>query len=132
MKTPGVAGGKYGLGLAWRDTSCGVRVYGNDGDALAYQSWSFSTRGHAPQVTVALTPDFSGDPDDLDAPSTRSWTRRSAADPRGTRRSSPYWVTSAAGRWRTLRGDGKIRASSLSRRDASVMANRSGARPRPR
>ncbi|MGH3990081.1 MAG: serine hydrolase domain-containing protein, partial [Pseudonocardiaceae bacterium] len=37
MRTPGVEGGRYGLGLAWRNTSCGIRVYGNDGDALAYQ-----------------------------------------------------------------------------------------------
>ncbi|MPZ63568.1 MAG: serine hydrolase [Propionibacteriales bacterium] len=66
MRTPGVEGGMYGLGLAWRDTSCGVRVYGNDGDALAYQSWSFSTEDRRRQVTVtvALTPDFRGDPDD--------------------------------------------------------------------
>ncbi|HYN96123.1 MAG TPA: serine hydrolase domain-containing protein [Pilimelia sp.] len=64
MKTPGVAGRRYGLGLAWRDTSCGVRVYGNDGDALAYQAWSFATEDRRRQVTVALTPDFSGDPDD--------------------------------------------------------------------
>jgi D-alanyl-D-alanine carboxypeptidase len=64
MKTPGVAGGTYGLGLRVRDTSCGTRVYGNDGDALTYQSWSFSTEDRRRQVTVALTPDFSGDPDD--------------------------------------------------------------------
>jgi D-alanyl-D-alanine carboxypeptidase len=64
MKTPGVDGGRYGLGLAWRDTTCGVRVYGNDGDALTYQSWSFSTEDRSRQVTLALTPDFSGDPDD--------------------------------------------------------------------
>jgi D-alanyl-D-alanine carboxypeptidase len=65
MRTPGVEGGKkYGLGLAWQDTSCGVRVYGNDGDALAYQSWSYSTEDQDRQVTVALTPDFRGDPDD--------------------------------------------------------------------
>jgi D-alanyl-D-alanine carboxypeptidase len=63
MRTPGVEGGTYGLGLAWRDTSCGVRVYGNDGDALAYQSWSFSTQDRRQQVTLALTPDFRGDPD---------------------------------------------------------------------
>ncbi len=65
MKTPGVEGGRYGLGLAWRDTRCGVRVYGNDGDALAYQSWSFSTEDRRHQVTVALTPDFSTDLDDV-------------------------------------------------------------------
>ncbi len=65
MKTPGVGGRKYGLGLAWQDTSCGVRVYGNDGDALAYQSWSFSTQDRRRQVTVALTPDFRADPDDV-------------------------------------------------------------------
>ncbi|MBG6064391.1 serine hydrolase domain-containing protein [Micromonospora ureilytica] len=65
MKTPGVEGGRYGLGLAWwRDTSCGVRVYGNDGDALAYQSWSYLTEDRRRQVTVVLTPDFDGDPDD--------------------------------------------------------------------
>ena len=64
MKTPGVDGGTYGLGLAWRDTSCDVRVYGNDGDALAFNAWSFSTPGLRRQVTLALTPDFGGDPDD--------------------------------------------------------------------
>jgi D-alanyl-D-alanine carboxypeptidase len=65
MRTPGIAGGKkYGLGLAWRDTSCGIRLYGNDGDALAYQSWSYSTQDGHHQVTIALTPDFRGDPDD--------------------------------------------------------------------
>jgi D-alanyl-D-alanine carboxypeptidase len=64
MKTPGTDDGRYGLGLAWWDTTCGVRVYGNDGDALAYQSWSFSTEDRRRQVTVTLTPDFSGDPDD--------------------------------------------------------------------
>ncbi|MFJ6437166.1 serine hydrolase domain-containing protein [Streptomyces sp. NPDC091416] len=64
MKTPGVADGTYGLGLSWRDTACGVTVYGNDGDALAYQSWSFATEDGHRRVTVALTPDFRGDPDD--------------------------------------------------------------------
>ncbi|PWI20748.1 hypothetical protein DI272_29955 [Streptomyces sp. Act143] len=64
MKTPGVPDRHYGLGLAWKDTSCGVRVYGNDGDALAYQAWSFATEDGRRQVTVALTPDFRGDADD--------------------------------------------------------------------
>jgi D-alanyl-D-alanine carboxypeptidase len=64
MKTPGVEGARYGLGLAfWRDTSCGVRVYGNDGDALAYHSWSFITEDQRQQVTVAVTPEFPGEPD---------------------------------------------------------------------
>jgi len=65
MKTQGVEDGRrYGLGLTWwRDTSCGVRVYGNDGDALAYQSWSYSTQDRHRQVTIALTPAFSGDLD---------------------------------------------------------------------
>ena len=64
MKTQGVEGGRmYGLGLAWRDTSCGVRVYGNDGDALAYLAWSFSTEDRRRQVTVALTRNFRGEPD---------------------------------------------------------------------
>jgi len=65
MRTPGVEGRRYGLGLAWRDTSCGIRAYGNDGDALTYQSWSFSTEDGRHQVTVALTPDFRADPDDV-------------------------------------------------------------------
>jgi D-alanyl-D-alanine carboxypeptidase len=39
-------------------------VYGNDGDALTYQSWSFSTWDRRRQVTIALTPDFREDPDD--------------------------------------------------------------------
>lgn len=64
MKTPGLEGGRYGLGLTWQDTACGVRVFGNDGDALAYHSWSFSTEDRRRQVTLALTPDFRGDPDD--------------------------------------------------------------------
>jgi D-alanyl-D-alanine carboxypeptidase len=65
MKTPGVADARYGLGLAWwQDTSCGVRVFGNDGDAVAYQSWSYTTEDGRRQVTVALTPNFRGDPDD--------------------------------------------------------------------
>jgi D-alanyl-D-alanine carboxypeptidase len=64
MRTPGIEGGRaYGLGLAWRDTSCGVRVYGNDGDALAYQAWSYSTPDRHRQVTVALTPGLSRDLD---------------------------------------------------------------------
>ncbi|WP_239647537.1 serine hydrolase domain-containing protein [Nocardiopsis baichengensis] len=64
MTTPGVEGETYGLGLAWRDTSCGVRVYGNDGDALSYQSWSYSTEDLQHQVTIALTPNFNGNPDE--------------------------------------------------------------------
>lgn len=64
MTTPGVADSTYGLGLRRRETSCGVRVYGNDGDALAYQAWSFSTADQRRQVTIALTPDFRGNPDD--------------------------------------------------------------------
>ncbi|TDO54377.1 hypothetical protein EV643_101159 [Kribbella sp. VKM Ac-2527] len=59
MKTQGIEGGKkYGLGLAWRDTPCGIRIYGNDGDALAYQAWSFATEDGRRQVTVAVTPDL--------------------------------------------------------------------------
>ncbi|MFY1691906.1 serine hydrolase domain-containing protein [Plantactinospora sp. WMMB782] len=64
MRTPGIGDGRYGLGLTWRVTPCGTRVYGNDGDALTYQSWSFTTEDRRRQVAVALTPDFRGDPDD--------------------------------------------------------------------
>ncbi|MEU4603277.1 serine hydrolase domain-containing protein [Kribbella sp. NPDC023972] len=63
MKTPAEAGRNYGLGLAWRDTTCGLRLYGNDGDSLTYQSWTFSTTDARHQVTVALTPDFGADSD---------------------------------------------------------------------
>ncbi|MBB2943486.1 D-alanyl-D-alanine carboxypeptidase [Actinoplanes lutulentus] len=54
----------YGLGLARHATSCGVPVYGSDGDALTYQTWSFTQEDGKRQVTVALTPNFQGDPDD--------------------------------------------------------------------
>jgi len=63
MKTPGTKNGTYGLGLSWRDTTCGIRAYGNDGDALAYQAYSFSTADTRHQVTVAVTPDFRTNPD---------------------------------------------------------------------
>lgn len=63
MTEPGTDGGRYGLGLFIRTTSCGLTVYGHDGDALAYNSWAYSTRDGRRQVAVALTPDFRGDPD---------------------------------------------------------------------
>lgn len=64
MKKPGVAGSRYGLGLFRLDTTCGVAVYGNDGDALAFQTWSYATEDLRRQVTLALTPDFRLDLDD--------------------------------------------------------------------
>lgn len=63
MRTPGVEGATYGLGLSWRETPCGKRLYGHDGDALTYQSWSFATEDGQHQITIALTPNFRGDPD---------------------------------------------------------------------
>jgi D-alanyl-D-alanine carboxypeptidase len=63
MKTPGTKGGTYGRGLSWHDTTCGIRVYGNDGDALAYQAYSFATEDTRRQATVAVTPDFKTNPD---------------------------------------------------------------------
>jgi D-alanyl-D-alanine carboxypeptidase len=63
MKTPGTSDGTYGLGLSWHDTTCKVRVYGNDGDALAYQTYSFSTEDTRRQVTVAVTPHLPDNPD---------------------------------------------------------------------
>jgi D-alanyl-D-alanine carboxypeptidase len=64
MKTQGIEGGKsYGLGLAWRQTKCGVRVYGNDGDAMAYETFSFGTEDGRRQATVTITPSHSGDTD---------------------------------------------------------------------
>ncbi len=54
----------YGLGLAWwQHTTCGVTVYGNDGDALAYQTFSYATADRRRQATIAFTPDFTGDVD---------------------------------------------------------------------
>ena len=64
MKTPGTKGGTYGLGLSWHDTTCGIRAYGNDGDALAYQAYSFSTEDARHQATIAVTPNFRTDPDE--------------------------------------------------------------------
>jgi D-alanyl-D-alanine carboxypeptidase len=58
-------GSPYGLGLFTRTTPCGVKVFGNDGDALAYQAYSYSTLDGSRQVTVALTPNFHADLDDL-------------------------------------------------------------------
>src|SRR4051794_8196926 len=63
MKTPGTKDGTYGLGLSWHRTACGIRVYGNDGDALAYQAYSFATEDTHRQVTVAVTPKFPTNPD---------------------------------------------------------------------
>jgi D-alanyl-D-alanine carboxypeptidase len=65
MEHPGVTGSPYGLGLFFRTTPCGIPVYGNDADALAYQAWSYSTLDGRRQVTVAVTPDFRADLDDL-------------------------------------------------------------------
>ncbi|MEO3764634.1 serine hydrolase domain-containing protein [Streptomyces sp. B5E4] len=64
MRTPSFPGRAYGLGLAWKDTACGITVYGNDGDSMTYQSWSFSTADLRRHVTVALTPDHRADLDD--------------------------------------------------------------------
>lgn len=65
MKTPGHAEETYGLGLRWTtDTSCGVPVYGHDGDAVAYQTWSFTTADGRRQATVAVTRSFEGDPEE--------------------------------------------------------------------
>lgn len=64
MLAPSVPGGPYGLGLFRRRTPCGIEVYGHDGDAVAYQTWSFSTAGAHRQVTLALTPDHRADLDD--------------------------------------------------------------------
>lgn len=64
MTTAGTEGGRYGLGMFLKTTTCGTPVYGHDGDAVAYQSWSYSTKDSRRQVTIALTPNFHGDLDD--------------------------------------------------------------------
>lgn len=63
MKTPGTENGHYGLGLAWRTTTCGTTVYGNDGDALTYQAWSFASEDLRRRATLVLTPNFAADSD---------------------------------------------------------------------
>ncbi|AKU17450.1 serine hydrolase domain-containing protein [Luteipulveratus mongoliensis] len=63
MERPAVEGHAYGLGLAWRDTPCHVRVYGNDGDAVSYQSWSYVSADTRRGVTIALTPNHSANSD---------------------------------------------------------------------
>jgi D-alanyl-D-alanine carboxypeptidase len=65
MEHPGAPGSRYGLGLFFRTTPCGVRVFGNDGDALAYQAWSYSTLDGSRQVSIAVTPNFDADRDSL-------------------------------------------------------------------
>lgn len=64
MKTPDVASSPYGLGLFVHETSCGERVYGHDGDALAYQAASYATEDGSRQITVGFTPKHRGEPDD--------------------------------------------------------------------
>lgn len=65
MTTPSAPGSPYGLGVFVKDTACGVPVYGHDGDALAYESWSYSTPDGRRQVTIAVTPDFRADLDSV-------------------------------------------------------------------
>jgi D-alanyl-D-alanine carboxypeptidase len=55
METP-PPGSTYGLGLRQRTLDCGVTAYGNDGDALVYLTYSFTTADRRRQVTVSLTP----------------------------------------------------------------------------
>ena len=55
MKEP-PAGSTYGLGLRKRTLTCGITAYGNDGDALTYLTYSFTTEDRRRQVTVSLTP----------------------------------------------------------------------------
>jgi D-alanyl-D-alanine carboxypeptidase len=62
MKTPAVPGKNYGLGLAWRTTPCGP-VYGNDGDSLTYQTYSFTTPNTHRQATITVTPNHTTNPD---------------------------------------------------------------------
>jgi D-alanyl-D-alanine carboxypeptidase len=55
MKKP-PAGSTYGLGLRQRTLTCGITAYGNDGDALTYLTYSFTTEDRRRQLTVSLTP----------------------------------------------------------------------------
>ncbi|HEX5090191.1 MAG TPA: serine hydrolase domain-containing protein [Nocardioides sp.] len=64
METP-LEDSPYGLGLFVRTTTCGVTVIGHDGDALAYQAWSYATTDLRRRVTVAITPSFAADSDEF-------------------------------------------------------------------
>lgn len=55
LKTP-PDGSTYGLGLRKRTLSCGVTAYGNDGDALVYLTYAFTTADGRRQVALSLTP----------------------------------------------------------------------------
>lgn len=62
MKTPGVEGATYGLGLLWQHAPCGVRMYGHSGSIWGYQSSSFTTENGRRQVTLAIMPNFRDNP----------------------------------------------------------------------
>lgn len=64
MIQPGTPRGRYGMGLFIIRTSCGTTLYGNDGDALAYNAWAYSTLDAGRQIAIALTPSFRADLDD--------------------------------------------------------------------
>lgn len=64
MKRPARDGATYGHGLRWRVLDCGTTVYGHDGDALGYSTWSFATADLRRQVTVSITPWGPGKPKD--------------------------------------------------------------------
>jgi D-alanyl-D-alanine carboxypeptidase len=61
MSTP-PPGSDYGLGLRRSELTCGITAYGNDGDALGYQTWSFVTADGRRRVTLSVTP-WGQDPD---------------------------------------------------------------------
>jgi len=45
----------YGLGLRQRTLPCGTTVYGHDGDAPGFSTWSFTTADTRRQATVSAT-----------------------------------------------------------------------------
>lgn len=53
----------YGLGIIKRQLPCGVTVWGKDGDAPGYSTWSFTTPDTQRRVAVSVTWG-AGDPDD--------------------------------------------------------------------
>lgn len=54
---------KYGLGIIREELSCGITVWGKDGDAPGYSTWSFSTPDASKRAAISIT-SGTGDPDD--------------------------------------------------------------------
>nr|WP_272949207.1 serine hydrolase domain-containing protein [Kribbella pittospori] len=55
MTTPTLPATDYGLGLKLVHLPCGVTVYGHDGDAPGYSTWSYATADTRRRITISIT-----------------------------------------------------------------------------